>query len=297
MNAIIDSLSDLHSVQSPDRLPEINAAITMFNHWFLTVMDFEKGMVDKQYQENMTKQRRKMLISDYNGLVFISGFTVLTEVCGSGVRRTSLAELRDARLHILRTPIKGKERALINPTTTITSPATATTEIPSKSAIIESDRKRKEPVDRAAAGDHRSKHKHNHHHHHDKKSKMSSSSSSDKVRASHILIKHEGSRRKASWKDPEGRIISNTTRDAAVSQLKTLRDDIVSGKSKFEDVASRYSDCSSAKRGGDLGSFGRKQMQKPFEEATYALKLSGKKGATLLRLEATRDYYNLDLMR
>ncbi|KAL4577703.1 hypothetical protein LXL04_013814 [Taraxacum kok-saghyz] len=102
---------------------------------------------------------------------------------------------------------------------------------------------------------------------------MSSSSSSDKVRASHILIKHEGSRRKASWKDPEGRIISNTTRDAAVSQLNTLREDIVSGKSKFEDVASRYSDCSSAKRGGDLGSFGRKQMQKPFEEATYALKV------------------------
>ncbi|GMP31951.1 hypothetical protein CsSME_00005941 [Camellia sinensis var. sinensis] len=83
----------------------------------------------------------------------------------------------------------------------------------------------------------------------------SSSSSSDKVRASHILIKHQGSRRKASWKDPEGRIITNTTRDAAVSQLKSLRDDIVSGKSKFDDVASRFSDCSSAKRGGDLGQF------------------------------------------
>ncbi|KVI02940.1 Peptidyl-prolyl cis-trans isomerase, PpiC-type [Cynara cardunculus var. scolymus] len=78
-------------------------------------------------------------------------------------------------------------------------------------------------------------------------------SSSDKVRALHILIKHQGSRRKASWKDPEGRNISNTTRDAAVAQLKSLQDDIVSGKSKFEDVASRYSDCSSAKRGGDLG--------------------------------------------
>ncbi|KAI5684097.1 hypothetical protein M9H77_05325 [Catharanthus roseus] len=100
----------------------------------------------------------------------------------------------------------------------------------------------------------------------------SSSSSRDKVRASHILIKHEGSRRKASWKDPEGRVISNTTRESAVSQLKALRDDIVSGKAKFEDVAARYSDCSSAKRGGDLGSFGRGQMQKPFEEATFALK-------------------------
>lgn len=101
----------------------------------------------------------------------------------------------------------------------------------------------------------------------------SSSSSSEKVRASHVLIKHQGSRRKASWKDPEGRVITNTTRDTAVTQLKSLRHDIVSGKVKFEDVASLYSDCGSAKRGGDLGSFGKGQMQKPFEEATYALKI------------------------
>ncbi|XP_009611087.1 peptidyl-prolyl cis-trans isomerase Pin1-like [Nicotiana tabacum] len=96
---------------------------------------------------------------------------------------------------------------------------------------------------------------------------------SNQVRASHILIKHEGSRRKASWKDPEGRVICNTTRDAAVTQLKAFRDDIISGKSKFEDVASRFSDCSSAKRGGDLGPFGRGQMQKPFEDNTFALKV------------------------
>ncbi|KAL4386986.1 hypothetical protein GQ457_09G009740 [Hibiscus cannabinus] len=102
---------------------------------------------------------------------------------------------------------------------------------------------------------------------------MSSSSAAEKVRASHILIKHQGSRRKASWKDPEGHAISNTTREAAVSQLKVLRDDIVSGKAKFGDVASRYSDCSSAKRGGDLGTFGRGQMQKPFEDATYSLRV------------------------
>ncbi|CAL5324290.1 unnamed protein product [Camellia sinensis] len=97
--------------------------------------------------------------------------------------------------------------------------------------------------------------------------------SSDKVRASHILIKHQGSRRKASWKDPEGQVIMNTTRESAVSQLKSLRNDIAAGKLKFDDVAARYSDCSSAKRGGDLGPFGRGQMQKPFEEATYALKV------------------------
>ncbi|XP_050227840.1 peptidyl-prolyl cis-trans isomerase Pin1 [Mercurialis annua] len=102
---------------------------------------------------------------------------------------------------------------------------------------------------------------------------MSSSSSANQVRASHILIKHEGSRRKASWKDPEGRVIKNTTREAAVSQLKAYRDDIVSGKAKFEDIASRSSDCSSAKRGGDLGPFGRGQMQKPFEDTTFGLKV------------------------
>lgn len=77
--------------------------------------------------------------------------------------------------------------------------------------------------------------------------------SANQVRASHILVKHEGSRRKASWKDPEGHIIKNTTREAAVTQLKVFRDDIISGKAKFEDIASRFSDCSSAKRGGDLG--------------------------------------------
>ncbi|KAF5738130.1 peptidyl-prolyl cis-trans isomerase Pin1 [Tripterygium wilfordii] len=97
--------------------------------------------------------------------------------------------------------------------------------------------------------------------------------SANQVTASHILIKHEGSRRKASWKDPEGRVIKNTTRESAVSQLKAFRDDIVSCKVKFEDIASRFSDCSSAKRGGDLGPFGRGQMQKPFEDATYDLKI------------------------
>lgn len=115
-------------------------------------------------------------------------------------------------------------------------------------AKIESDRKRKKASTSAAEKENRNKHK---------KSKMSSSSSKGgggiEVRASHILIKHEGSRRKASWKDPEGRIIKSTTRENAVSQLKALRDDIVSGKATFEDIASRFSDCSSAKRGGDLG--------------------------------------------
>lgn len=109
-----------------------------------------------------------------------------------------------------------------------------------------------------------------HHHHHGRRPP---SSADEKVRASHILIKHEGSRRKASWRDPEGVAISATTRDDAADLARALRDQIVSGDREFEDVAAENSDCSSAKRGGDLGSFGRGKMQKPFEKAAFALKV------------------------
>ncbi|KAG6399793.1 hypothetical protein SASPL_141278 [Salvia splendens] len=106
---------------------------------------------------------------------------------------------------------------------------------------------------------------------------------SEKVKASHILIKHQGSRRKSSWKDPDGILISATTRDQAASQLQDLRRDILAGDASFKELATKHSHCSSAKRGGDLGpfrflslpyrSFGRGQMQKPFEEATFGLKV------------------------
>ena len=49
------------------------------------------------------------------------------------------------------------------------------------------------------------------------------------------------------------------------------RTQIVSGEKSFEELATEFSDCSSAKRGGDLGLFGRQQMQKPFEDASFAL--------------------------
>lgn len=120
--------------------------------------------------------------------------------------------------------------------------------------IDSSDRKRKKTSSSRDKDKDKDKDKHKQ----KKKTRMSSSkptTTTGQVRASHILIKHQGSRRKASWKDPEGRVIMNTTRDSAVSQLKSIRDDIVSGKAKFDDIATRLSDCSSAKRGGDLGQF------------------------------------------
>lgn len=48
---------------------------------------------------------------------------------------------------------------------------------------------------------------------------------------------------------------------------------IIAGERSFEEIASEFSDCSSAKRGGDLGPFGHGQMQKPFEDASFALEV------------------------
>ena len=91
------------------------------------------------------------------------------------------------------------------------------------------------------------------------------------VRASHILVKHAGSRRPSSWR--EERI--TCSKAEALAKLSALRSAIVSGAQAFADVARVESDCSSAAKGGDLGVFGRGQMQKPFEDAAYGLKVRG----------------------
>ncbi|EIW63725.1 rotamase-domain-containing protein [Trametes versicolor FP-101664 SS1] len=89
------------------------------------------------------------------------------------------------------------------------------------------------------------------------------------VRASHLLVKHNGSRRPSSWKEP------NITRskEEAIQILKGYEAQINSSPEKFAELASKHSDCSSHSHGGDLGFFKPGQMQKPFEDATYALKV------------------------
>lgn len=91
----------------------------------------------------------------------------------------------------------------------------------------------------------------------------------DEVQCSHILVKHAGSRRPSSWREDN----IKRSKDEALDILNGYRHQIVSKEQTFEDLAKAYSDCSSAKRDGDLGMFKRGQMQKPFEDVAFELKV------------------------
>jgi NIMA-interacting peptidyl-prolyl cis-trans isomerase 1 len=85
------------------------------------------------------------------------------------------------------------------------------------------------------------------------------------VQASHILVKHRESRNPSSWR--EARI--TRSKEEAIAILKGYIDLIQQGKQTFEQVAKQFSDCSSAKRGGDLGPFKRGEMQAEFENVAF----------------------------
>lgn len=95
-----------------------------------------------------------------------------------------------------------------------------------------------------------------------------------RVRCLHILIKHSGSRRPVS-----SRINAKITidKEEAIKELQEIHDKLMSQddskKGQFEAIAKERSDCSSFKRGGDLGWFGKGEMQPPFEKAAFALKI------------------------
>ncbi|KAJ3520435.1 hypothetical protein NMY22_g12761 [Coprinellus aureogranulatus] len=91
------------------------------------------------------------------------------------------------------------------------------------------------------------------------------------VRASHLLVKHKDSRRPASHKSNN----ITRTKEEAISILRGYQQQIADAGDDYQKVfaslAHEHSDCSSYAKGGDLGWFGRGQMQKPFEDATFAL--------------------------
>ncbi|KAI2495719.1 PPIC-type PPIASE domain [Fragilaria crotonensis] len=110
-----------------------------------------------------------------------------------------------------------------------------------------------------------------------KKSKRSAAEPKE-VRVLHILKKHKGSRRPSSWRNPN---ITSTLEEAReelqglVDVLQEVKDNPEEMRATFEELARTESDCSSAKRGGDLGFFGRKKMQPSFEQASFALDVGG----------------------
>jgi peptidyl-prolyl cis-trans isomerase C len=78
----------------------------------------------------------------------------------------------------------------------------------------------------------------------------------ESVKARHILIKSD--------KNDDAK-----TRDEKKKKAEDLRKQLKDG-ADFADIASKNSDCPSKKMGGDLGSFGRGRMAKPFEEAAFS---------------------------
>jgi NIMA-interacting peptidyl-prolyl cis-trans isomerase 1 len=93
------------------------------------------------------------------------------------------------------------------------------------------------------------------------------------VRVLHILKKHKDSRRPSSWR--QAKITS--TKEEAKMELQELLSILKESqtpeelRATMEELARTESDCSSAKRGGDLGFFGPKKMQPAFEQASFAL--------------------------
>lgn len=90
---------------------------------------------------------------------------------------------------------------------------------------------------------------------------------SNTVRASHILLMYAGSQRSTATR----------TKEQAQQQILGIKTE-VDGGADFGELARQHSDCPSAAKGGDLGTFGRGQMVKPFEESAFGLPVGGTSG-------------------
>lgn len=109
------------------------------------------------------------------------------------------------------------------------------------------------------------------------------SGESSEVQVFHILKKHRGSRRPASWRNQN----ITQSKEESIQQIQTIKselDQLLQNEgfdkmfARFQEIAYQESDCGSHERGGDLGLFGKGQMQRPFEEASFALEVGALSG-------------------
>lgn len=98
--------------------------------------------------------------------------------------------------------------------------------------------------------------------------RVSENAADGKIRAAHLLVKHRDSRRPSSWKETN----ITRTKEEAIDLLKGYEQQIKSGQTTLGELAKSESDCSSSRKNGDLGFFGKNMMQKEFENAAFALK-------------------------
>ena len=63
-----------------------------------------------------------------------------------------------------------------------------------------------------------------------------------RVRCSHLLVKHQESRRPASWRDETGAIIGKKTKECAIDELLAYREQIEKNVVSFAELATKVAE-------------------------------------------------------
>ena len=85
---------------------------------------------------------------------------------------------------------------------------------------------------------------------------------SEQIQASHVLVSYVDAHNSSSL----------LTKEEALERIQDLKSQVLSGIS-FSEIATEFSDCPSAEKGGDLGEFSRGAMVKAFDMAAFELEV------------------------